>query len=205
MGVISYGPMIAAFIVLAVVAGRGCVAGLWKQKTLWRVGRKWWLLAPGVLIAVHMCALMINIALGARIVNTAHVESLPACLSVTVLPLLLLGGQYQEPGWMGYAQRHRQERFAESVLCLSHSRCRHHPNDLAYAVAGLWHHPPGSTASSGHSRCKSFAPGSMTGLAMIAHLFSNVMAATMKPLFNPADQERYWLTWLSFNASQRSA
>jgi hypothetical protein len=26
MGVISYGPMIAAFIVLAVVAGRGCVA-----------------------------------------------------------------------------------------------------------------------------------------------------------------------------------
>jgi hypothetical protein len=142
---------------------------------------------------------------GARIVNTAHVESLPACLSVTVLPLLLLGGQYEEPGWMGYAQRHRQERFAESVLCLSHSRCRHHPNDLAYAVAGLWHHPPGSTASSGHSRCKSFAPGSMTGLAMIAHLFSNVMAATMKPLFNPADQERYWLTWLSLNASQRSA
>jgi hypothetical protein len=55
-----------------------------------------------------MCALMINIALGARIVNTAHVESLPACLSVTVLPLLLLGGQYEEPGWMGYAQRHRQ-------------------------------------------------------------------------------------------------
>jgi hypothetical protein len=33
----------------------------------------------------------------------------------------------------------------------------------------------------------------MTGLAIIAHLFSNVMAATMKPLFNPADQERYWL------------
>jgi len=148
---------------------------------------------PGVPIAVHMCALMINIALGARIVNTAHVESLPACLSVTLLPLLLLGGQYEEPGWMGYAQRHRQERFAESVLCLSHSRCRHHPNDLAYAVAGLWHHPPGSAASSGHSRCKSFAPGSMTWLAMIAHLFSNVMAATMKPLFNPADQERYWL------------
>jgi hypothetical protein len=28
---------------------------------------------------------------------------------------------------------------------------------------------------------------------MIAHLFSNVMTATMKPLFSPADQERYWL------------
>jgi hypothetical protein len=29
-GLISYGPMIAAFSVLAVVAGRGGVAGLWK-------------------------------------------------------------------------------------------------------------------------------------------------------------------------------
>jgi hypothetical protein len=42
--------------------------------TRWRVGWKWWLLAPGVLIAVHLCAFAINIALGARIVNTAHVD-----------------------------------------------------------------------------------------------------------------------------------
>ena len=40
-GLISYGPMIAAFIVLAVVAGRGGVADLWKQMTRWRVGWKW--------------------------------------------------------------------------------------------------------------------------------------------------------------------
>jgi hypothetical protein len=30
-------------------------------------------------------------------------------------------------------------------------------------------------------------------IAMIAHLFSNVMTVTMRPLFSPADQERYWL------------
>ena len=28
---------------------------------------------------------------------------------------------------------------------------------------------------------------------MVAHLFTNVMTATVKPLFSPADQERYWL------------
>jgi hypothetical protein len=28
---------------------------------------------------------------------------------------------------------------------------------------------------------------------MVAHLFSNVMTATVKPLFSPGDQERYWL------------
>jgi hypothetical protein len=80
------------------------------------LGWKWWLLAPGVLLAVHLCAFAINIALGARIVNTAHVESLPVYLSATVLPLLLLGGQWEEPGWMGYAQRRFQDRFVASVL-----------------------------------------------------------------------------------------
>jgi uncharacterized protein len=135
-GLIPYGPMIAAFIVLAAVAGRGGVAGLWKQMIRWRVGWKWWLLAPGVLIAVHVCALMINIALGAKIVNTAHIASLPVYFGATVLPLLLLAGQWEEPGWMGYAQRRCQERFAESVL-KGNSGCRHHSNHLAYAAAGV--------------------------------------------------------------------
>ena len=157
---ISYGPMIAAFIVLAVVAGRSGVAGLWKQMARWRVGWKWWLLAPGVLIAAHVCALMINIALGARIVNTAQIESLPVYLSAIVLPLLLLGGQWEEPGWMGYAQRRYQERFIASVL-------------KATLVVGIirviWHTPllaygaiPGTTSSSGHSRYRSSLRGSIT-------------------------------------------
>ena len=30
-------------------------------------------------------------------------------------------------------------------------------------------------------------------IAMVAHLFLNVLTATMKPLFSSADQERYWL------------
>src|ERR671910_508964 len=61
-GLIPYGPMIAAFVVLALVASRSGVAGLWKQMARWRVGWKWWLLAPGVLIAVHLCTLAINLA-----------------------------------------------------------------------------------------------------------------------------------------------
>jgi hypothetical protein len=34
-------------------------------------------------------------------------------------------------------------------------------------------------------------------IAMIAHLFSNVMTATLKPLFSPADQQRYWLIMIA--------
>jgi hypothetical protein len=32
---------------------------------------------------------------------------------------------------------------------------------------------------------------------MVAHLFSNVLTATVKPLFSPADQERYWLIMIA--------
>jgi hypothetical protein len=194
---IPYGPMIAAFIVLAVVAGRSGVGGLWRQMTRWRVGWKWWLLAPGVLIAIHLCALMINTALGAKIVNTAHVASLPLYLSATVLPLLLVGGQWEEPGWMGYAQRRYQERFIGSVL-------------KATLVVGIlriiWHTPllafgtvPWSSYIFGIFALQIIftwlynGAGASVLIAMIAHLFSNVMTATIKPLFSPAGQERYWV------------
>jgi membrane protease YdiL (CAAX protease family) len=61
-----------------------------------------------------------------------HVGSLPVYLIATVLPLLLLGGQWEEPGWMGYAQRRYQQRFVKSVL-------------MATLVVGIlrviWHTP----------------------------------------------------------------
>jgi uncharacterized protein len=198
---IPYGPMIAAFIVLAVVAGRSGVAGLWKQMTRWRVGWKWWLLAPGVLIAVHLCALMINIALGARIVNTAHVASLPIYLSATVLPLLLLGGQWEEPGWMGYAQRRYQERFIASALkatlVVGVIRVIWHTPLLAYGAIPWYDFVFGIFALQIIFTWLYNGSGASVLIAMIAHLFSNVMTATMKPLFSPADQQRYWLIMIA--------
>jgi hypothetical protein len=196
-GLIPYGPMIAAFIVLAAVTGRGGVAGLWKQMTRWRVGWKWWLLAPGVLIAVHLCALMINIALGAKIVNTTHVASLPAYLSATVLPLLLLGGQWEEPGWMGYAQRRYQERFTESVLkatlAVGIIRIIWHTPLMAYGTIPWSSYIFGTFALQIICTWLYNGAGASVLMAMIAHLFSNLMTATMRPLFSPADEARYWL------------
>jgi uncharacterized protein len=196
-GLISSGPMIAAFIVLAVVAGRSGVGGLWKQMTRWRVGWKWWLLAPGVLIAVHLCALTINLALGARIVNTAHVESLPVYLVGTVLPLILLGGQWEEPGWMGYAQRRYQNRFVGSVLkatlIVGIIRMIWHTPLLAYGTIPWYDYVFGIFALQIIFTWLYNGAGASVLIVMIAHLFSNVMTATMKPLLSPADQERYWL------------
>jgi uncharacterized protein len=165
--------------------------------TRWRVGWKWWLLAPGVLIAVHVCAFMINLALGARIVNTAHVASLPVYLTSTVLPLLLLGGQWEEPGWMGYAQRHYQDRFIESVLkatlVVGIIRMIWHTPLLAYGIIPWFDYVFGTFALQIILTWLYNGAGASVLIAMIAHLFSNVMTATMKALFSPADQQRYWL------------
>jgi uncharacterized protein len=196
-GLISYGPMIAAFIVLAVAHGRRGIADLWKQMTRWRVGWKWWLLAPGVLIGVHLCALMINIALGARIVDTTHVASLPVYLSATVLPLLLLGGQWEEPGWMGYAQHHFQARFIQSVLkatlIVGILRIIWHTPLLAYGTIPWYDYIFGTFALQIICTWLYNGAGASVLIAMIAHLFSNLLTATVKPLFSTADQERYWL------------
>jgi hypothetical protein len=198
---IPYGPMIAAFIVLAMVAGRSGVAGLWKQMIRWRVGWKWWLLAPGILIAVHLCAFMINIALGARIANTAHVASLPLYLSATLLPLLLLGGQWEEPGWMGYAQRRFQERFIGSALkatlVVGIFRILWHTPLLAYGTIPWYDYIFGIFALQIIFTWLYNGAGASVLIAMIAHLFSNIMTATVKPLFSPADQERYWLIMIA--------
>jgi CAAX protease family protein len=196
-GLISYGPMIAAFIVLAVVGGRDGVASLWRQMLRWRVGWKWWLLAAGVLIAIHLCALMINVALGAKIVNTEHVASLPLYLSATVLPLVLFGGQWEEPGWMGYAQRRYQERFIGSALkatlVVGIIRIIWHTPLLAYGTIPWYDYIFGIFALQIIFTWLYNGAGASVLIAMIAHLFSNVMTATMKPLFSPAGQERYWV------------
>jgi len=99
-GLIAHGPMIAAFIVLAAVSGWPGVAALWQQMTRWRVDWHWYLIAPGILSAAHLCALAISLLLGAQIVTTAHLQSLPAYLGV-IVPLVLFGGWWEEPGWTG--------------------------------------------------------------------------------------------------------
>ena len=155
------------------------------------------MLAPGVLIAVHLCALTINLALGARIVNTAHVESLPVYLVGTVLPLILLGGQWEEPGWMGYAQRRYQNRFVGSVLkatlVVGIIRMIWHTPLLAYGTIPWYDYVFGIFALQIIFTWLYNGAGASVLIVMIAHLFSNVMTATMKPLLSPADQERYWL------------
>lgn len=193
------GPALAAIIVLAAVAGRKGLADLWRQVSKWRVSWTWYLVAPGIIVAVHLGALLLNLLLGAQVTSTAHLQPWTLILPV-IGQLLLFGGQWEEPGWSGYALPYLQQRFtgraASGVLLASLV--------LAFFRA-LWHLPLVLAGSIPwydfifyslalqifitwtYNRTR----GSVL-IVMLLHLFSNVMPRIMLPLFGGSDQERYF-------------
>jgi CAAX protease family protein len=164
--------------------------------THWRVDWKWYLIAPGILIVAHLCALVISLMLGAQIVNPAHLQSLPAYLGV-IGPLILFGGWWEEPGWTGYALWPFQERFAHApfvaTLTIGFIRMIWHTPLLLYDTIPWYDYIFGSFALQIiltwlYNRTN----GSML-IPMICHLSSNVLLAMMYPLFIGADQGQYWM------------
>jgi membrane protease YdiL (CAAX protease family) len=99
---LPYGPMLAAIIVLALTEGKAGLKRLFRQATHWRVGWKWYLIAPGIVIAFTTGAIGLNLLLGAHISpNNEPVSVVNLLLLVPVF--LILGGLWEEPGWTGYA------------------------------------------------------------------------------------------------------
>src|SRR5215213_509736 len=101
------------------------------------------------------------------------------------------------PGWMGYAQRRYQERFIGSVLkatlVVGIIRIIWHTPLLAYGTIPWSSYIFGTFALQIICTWLYNGAGASVLMAMIAHLFSNVMTATMRPLFGPADDQRYWV------------
>ena len=196
-GLLPHGPMLAALLVLALVGGRRKVADLFRQLTRWRVSWAWYVFASGLFLAMHGLALVIAAALGME-VSASRSSLTGGTLLAIWLPLVLLGGQWEEPGWLGYLVRRLQDM--------------RHPTLVVLLIAGLvrvaWHTP---LVLAGAIPWYDFAFGIFalqiilmwlyngTGgsvlLPMICHLFSNLTMATVLPLIADADRGRYWLTF----------
>jgi hypothetical protein len=188
--------MLAAFLVLGVVSGRQGVVDLWRKMIRWRVGWLWYVLAPGFLLVAHLSALAISLSLGAQLLQPTHLQSPSAYLGL-LFPFLLLGGQWEEPGWLGYALQRLQGRFLSSPL-------------IASLTVGLfrmiWHTPlllAGAIPWYDYLFV-SFAlqfiftwlynrTNNSVLIPMIGHFFSNFLFAIFYPLFGGAEQERYFI------------
>jgi len=126
---IPQGPMFAAVIVIALTLGRPGLREYWKRLTNWRAGW-WYLIGPLVIVGYSGIALFTNVLMGATLAETPHWLSMG-----TFVQLLLVGGQWEEPGWTGYALPKLEKRFAN------------HSNSMLIAALvlgvfrALWHLP----------------------------------------------------------------
>lgn len=127
--IIPYGPSIAAVIVVALAAGRPGLRVFWRRVTNWRAAWYWYAGGPAIIAGYHSLAWVLLALLG------TPQAAAPALSTGIFLELLLLGGQWEEPGWTGYLLPFLQRRYGGR------------PNGylLAILAAGLvrsiWHLP----------------------------------------------------------------
>lgn len=200
-GLLPHGPALAALILVALTTGRTGMREFWNGLTHWRAG--WWYLAgPSVIIAYTGIALVINLLSGAALAEA------PRFLYIGVfIQLMFFGGQWEEPGWTGYALPRLEERFAN----------RPNGNWIAALVLGffraLWHLPLFlyGTLYWFDIFVFSFAfqiiiawlyhkSGKSVPAVMLFHFVSNVMGATLSPVFAGAERLAFYALFVSLAA-----
>lgn len=200
---LPYGPAIAALIVLGTTQDRAGRAELWRQIARFRVGWRWYLIAPGLILTYLAVALGISLLLGAMITNPEVLSF--GVLGSLVFDLIVFGGMWEEPGWSGYSLPALQARFAGQSYGLLKASL------VMGAMRALWHVP---LVLYGHiswfdAFFLSFAlqfiitwlynrtEGSLP-VVMLAHLTSNVIGGGIAvQLFTGTDQTLYYIVFIS--------
>jgi uncharacterized protein len=128
----SFGPFLAAVVVLAVTEGKRGLVGLFRRMGRWRVKPGWYavaLLLPGVLA---LAATVLNVLFGAERPSAAELNAWPELFVTFAFVLLVpgVGGAWEEPGWRGFAVPRLQVGQSALVASLI----------LGVLIAG-WHIP----------------------------------------------------------------
>jgi hypothetical protein len=194
-GILPHGPALAALILIALAEGRAGLSLWWRRITNWRVNWIWYLAAPAIMIAFHFGAGSINLMMGASLQPIDWSAVWPS-----VILLVFLGGQWEEPGWTAYALPKLQERFAGRLLLAS---------TILSALRATWHLP--LVISGGipwydmlffsfvMQFTISWLYNRTNGSALIAFLFhftSNVLFVVTHQLFTGADWTRHYVLFI---------
>lgn len=198
---IPHGPALAAVLLLALTQGRQGLRDYWMRLT-GRLGGWWYLVGTMLIVGYQGIALAANLWLGAEMVEPVRWLSLGI-----LVQLLFFGGQWEEPGWTGYALPKLQERF------------ENHPNSLWIAALilgvfrAIWHIPlllygkifwfdvlMFSVAFQVLIAWLYQRSGRSVLVVMWFHFMSNVMGAILSPVFSGADRLTYYVLFMSLAA-----
>lgn len=195
-GILPHGPALAALILIALTEGRAGLSVWWRRVTNWRVNWVWYLAAPAIMIAFQLGGGVINLIMGAALHPIEWSKLWPS-----VIMLLFLGGQWEEPGWTAYALPELQERFAGRPLLAS---------AILGALRAIWHLPlvvSGAIPwydvvflSFAFQFMISWLYNRTNGSALIAVLFhftSNILGLVTRQLFTGADYTRHYILFIA--------
>jgi uncharacterized protein len=130
--VASFGPFLAAVVVLALTEGKAGLLGLFRRMIRWRVAPGWYAVALLLPAVLAIAATVLNVLLGAQPPSAAELSKWTGLFSTFAIVLLVpgVGGAWEEPGWRGYALPRLQNGRSALVASLI----------LAALIAG-WHLP----------------------------------------------------------------
>jgi uncharacterized protein len=130
--IFSFGPFLAALLVLAITRGKTGVGGLLRRMVRWRVGLRWYAVALLVPVTLTLAATVLNVLLGAQAPSSAELGGWTGLLPLFFLILLIpgLGGTWEEPGWRGYALPRLQDGRSALIASL-----------ILGVLWALWHLP----------------------------------------------------------------
>ena len=128
----SFGPFLAALVVLAITQGKSGIGGLLRRMVRWRVGIRWYAVALLLPVGIALAATALNVLLGAQAPSAADLGGWTGLFSTFAFVLLIpgVGGTWEEPGWRGFALPRLQAGRSALVASL-----------ILGAVWALWHLP----------------------------------------------------------------
>ncbi len=198
-GMLPHGAALAALIVLALTLGRPGLRVWWQRLTNFR-GGWWYLVGPAILAGGLAVAFLLNLLVGASIRGGLQLP-----LEAVVM-LILVGGEWEEPGWTGYALPELQKRYARTAngpliatLILGVFRGLWHlPLVLAGAIP--WYDAVLMTQLV-------FQPiiswlynktGGSVPVVIVFHYMSNLLGGLTSPIFAGPEAEQYKILYYGF-------
>lgn len=198
-GMLPHGPALAAVIVIALTAGRAGLREFWGRLTNFR-GGWWYLIGPAILAGAMVAAFVVNVLLGAPVSG-----GLQFPVEVIVI-FLIVGGEWEEPGWTGYALPALQERYAKvangpliATLVLGIFR-------------GIWHLPLVFVGAIPWYDAVLMTPlvfqpiiswlynksGGSVPVVFVFHFMSNLLSAIESPVFDGSHAELFRILYYAF-------